>query len=63
MDGITDAMDMNLGKLREMVRVGSFQPDPQLHNTAHTGVTVLLPLLKFGLDTLIQENIRTISCK
>ena len=26
---------------RSVVRVGAFQPDPQLHSTAHTGVTVL----------------------
>ena len=33
LDGITDAMDMNLGKLREMVR------DPQAWRVAAHGVT------------------------
>ena len=53
LDGITDAMDMNLGQLWEMVRVREAwraavhtvtrsQKTEQLNNKSHKGVTVFL---------------------
>ena len=57
LDGITDSMDMNLGKLRKMVRTGSLECcSPWDHKESDTTELLHPPDLDAGKDGMKKEK-------